>query len=45
MGFLDNSNILELAKKKAIEDYPVIEKYVTDEIDYILDKLCLMRVQ
>ena len=37
MTFLDNSNILELAKKKAIEDYPVIEKYVTDEIDYILD--------
>ena len=37
MGFLDNSNIMELAKKKAIEDYPVIEKYVTDEIDYVLD--------
>ena len=37
MTFLDNSNILELAKKKAIEDYPVIKKYVTDEIDYILD--------
>ena len=37
MGFLDNSNIMELAKKKAIEDYPVIEKYITDEIDYVLD--------
>ena len=37
MTFLDDNNILDLAKKKAIEDYPAIKKYVTEEIDYILD--------